>query len=84
MKSPAVNNKHLPWFVSLSVFLWIYVIFISIKSENSYEIDETGFNLPNIAESEQELKDSKSNQIFFIESNLESVRNLENPRQACR
>ena len=82
MKSKAINND-LKWIFLLIVFLCIYVIFISFKSENNYEIDdvEMELNLSNIIENEQELK---GNQIFFIESNLESVRSLENPRQACR
>jgi hypothetical protein len=58
------------------------------ESNNSFKIEirpTFNFSLQNILSDEEVLKVSSNNQIFFIETKMESekIRNLTNARQAC-
>jgi hypothetical protein len=54
------------------------------NGEEATEIPEMQrIKIKNLLDDEEKLKMSWKHQIFFIESHMEQLRNLTNPRQAC-
>ncbi|KAG5667862.1 hypothetical protein PVAND_015831 [Polypedilum vanderplanki] len=71
-------------FILLVFFLIIYTI---QYSKNYFSVDkfaiEKTHQIENYLIDEEKLKNSNSQQIFFLETYLDSVRSIDNPRQVC-
>ena len=71
-------------FLILLAFLVLIYLFLTLESNSSQ--DSYGgkvIELENILSDEEKMLKSNGNQIFFIESHLEELRELKNARQAC-
>lgn len=72
-------------FQTLLIIFLVFVItssYISNKTAQKYSPKFT-IKLKNILESDDKLRDLKSDHIFLIETHLEQERTLNDPRQAC-
>ena len=73
----------------VSLFIIIYLQFSTKMAKDtefsqiSYESLPIFFKLKNLKNDEELLADKNFKKIFFIETHLDLIRKLDNPRQAC-